>query len=133
MVVKNLRRSRVARWLAAVVVVCLAVPVSASAVTPQNVWSGTLAPADGWHTVAPRHSLTAVDFSGTTTWLDVTNQVTLGCVNAWNDPGGGWAGSTYCGWSTTSHPYCACQLRIGYAAAASNGGGQVTGNWTQWW
>jgi hypothetical protein len=33
------------------------------------------------------------------------------CINALNDDGSGWAGSTYCTGSYTYHDYCGCKLR----------------------
>ena len=67
----------------------------------------------GWNTVAPRHSLTAVTFSGSRTQINNYGYATQGCVNALNADGSGWAGTTYCYWPSTQHPYCGCKLRYG--------------------
>jgi hypothetical protein len=101
-----------------------------------TVWNGYLYASQGWKSLAPRHSLNSVNFSGSSTGVDPMNQVALGCVNAWNADGSGWAGSTYCSWPSTSHPYCGCQLRYGYAAVIDQSGlydNWVYGYWAQYW
>lgn len=101
-----------------------------------SVLSGQIYTGYGWLSNAPRHSLTAVTFSGTQSQV-VNGYATQGCVNALNADGSGWAGTTYCYWPATQHPYCGCQLRYGYGAAfnppSNLYNSWVTGSWTQNW
>jgi hypothetical protein len=113
---QNVRRRARRLFMAAVASFALVTPTAALASGSDTVWSGYLYLFQGYHSEAPRHSLTSVTaYSGS---RSDGNQVA--CVNAWNDEGG-WAGADHCGWPSTDHPYCgSCHLRIGYAHENSN-------------
>ena len=81
--------------------------IASPAYAGSNTLGGyNIGPGSAYGDMGPRHSLTAVMGGG----LGST------CVNALNDDGSGWAGSSYCAapQDTTSHPYCGCKLRKGY-------------------
>jgi hypothetical protein len=127
-------RQRIRGLLAGVVAVCaLAAPATALAGT-NGIYLGTLYKSQGWVSSAPRHSLNAVDFDGT-----VSDSLGYGCLNAVNQESPwGWANSVdLCVWPEGGRNYCACILRIGYAASSLNisppANPWVNGQWWQTW
>lgn len=136
---KSRTRSPLARrgpgFALALVFALLALPAAAYAGS-DTVWGGTLYRDNGWQSNAPRHSLDAVTFIGASSQINSYGQATQGCVNALEN-GGGWAGTTYCFWPSTQHPYCGCALRYGYAMAYSPpynfDNTWVNGTWSQTW
>lgn len=117
------------RWLcsASAALALAAAPALAQA-GQDDIWNGYIAYPNAPH--GPRHSLSSV-------WTTHIN-FSESCVNAYNDDGSGWAGDTYC--TTTSnvnigHPYCACQLRYGYAFGLYDTVyyGDSAGYWRQFW
>lgn len=77
-------------------------PAASAEATSYVYWNGFTASYNGEY--GARHSLTKNEVTR-------TGGNDIACINALNADGSGWAGSTYCSYTYTSHPYCGCKLR----------------------
>jgi hypothetical protein len=85
----------------------LLVAAATASAASYNYYNGFTASYSGEY--GARHSLTKNE-------VTVTGGYDGACINALNDDGSGWAGSTYCTYSYTYHPYCGCKLRKPWVA-----------------